>query len=94
MLDALDGPTQLLFVAIGRGLSSVHECRRLQDSIPSIQGEQEHPLEGECSSQAARKSSLSLVERRLLLEGLKPSHAEMGTGIQPQGSDAETSTRE
>lgn len=91
MLDALDGPTQLLFVAISRGLSSVHECRRLQDSIPSIQ---EHPLEGECSSQAARKSSLSLVERRLLLEGLKPSHAEMGTGIQPQGSDAETSTRE
>lgn len=93
-MNALDGPTQVLFVAMHRGLSSDHQCRRVQDSISCIQGEQEPLLEGECSSQSARKCSLSLVERRLLLEGLKPSHAEMGTGIQPQGSDAETSTRE
>lgn len=37
MLNALDSPTLLLFVAISRGLSSVH--RRVQGSIPCSQGE-------------------------------------------------------
>lgn len=39
LLNALDGPAQLLFVETCRGLSSVHVARRVQDSILCSQGE-------------------------------------------------------
>lgn len=94
MLNALDGATQLLFVATSRGLSSVPMCRRVQDSSPCSQGEAGAPSAMGVLSQSARKGSLSLVEVGMLLEGLQLPHTKMGIGIQGQGSDAETSAWE
>ena len=52
------------------------------------------PLKLVCSSQSTRKCSFSLFKIRLLMIWLKTSYAKMGTGIQPPGSDAGTSTWE
>lgn len=70
------------------------QCSQVQQGPgqqPLQPGRNSSSLGKGCALTVSREGQPEPCEIRMLLEGLEPPHTKMGTGIQHQGSDAETS---